>query len=160
MGTYEGLLLLCECRWGRDRTCRWWGHLTTICCHRTFSTRKWWGTLKPSITCPSRARPLAPRERATWWNFHYLIFTDVDFLTFCFRLSELTHKSSISIIVLWCVLVFHLTALWHVCCIESISGRHDVSIPNTVIRFNWGNRINAPTFSCQAPWWFLPLHNT
>ena len=32
VGTYEGFLLLCECRWGGDHTCRWWGHLTTICC--------------------------------------------------------------------------------------------------------------------------------
>ena len=24
VGTYESLLLLCECRWGWDRTCRWW----------------------------------------------------------------------------------------------------------------------------------------
>ena len=33
VGIYEGLLLLCECRWGGDHICRWWGHLTTICCH-------------------------------------------------------------------------------------------------------------------------------
>ena len=53
VGTYEGLLVLCECRWGVDHTCRWWGHLTTICCHQTFLTR----ILNPSIGC----MPLASR---------------------------------------------------------------------------------------------------
>ena len=31
VGTYEGFLLLCECRWDGDFTCRWWGHLKTTC---------------------------------------------------------------------------------------------------------------------------------
>ena len=35
MGTYKGLLLLCECTWGVDCTCRWWGHLASICFHQT-----------------------------------------------------------------------------------------------------------------------------
>ena len=34
--TYEGHLLLSEGRWGGDSSWRWWGHLTTILCNRTF----------------------------------------------------------------------------------------------------------------------------
>ena len=35
VGTYEGLLLLCECRCGGDCTFRWWGHLNITCHNRT-----------------------------------------------------------------------------------------------------------------------------
>ena len=31
VGTYKGHLLLCECRWDGDCTCRWWGHINTTC---------------------------------------------------------------------------------------------------------------------------------
>ena len=30
VGTYEGLLRLCECTLGSGSIFRWWGHLTTI----------------------------------------------------------------------------------------------------------------------------------
>ena len=33
VATYKCLLLFCECTWGGGSTCRWWGHLTTICCN-------------------------------------------------------------------------------------------------------------------------------
>ena len=36
VGTYEGLLQLCECRLGGGSFCRWWGHLNTLWCHQTF----------------------------------------------------------------------------------------------------------------------------
>ena len=36
VGTYEGLLRLCECTLGGGSIFRWWGHLTTICTNRTF----------------------------------------------------------------------------------------------------------------------------
>ena len=36
VGTYEGLLWLCECTLGGGSIFRWWGHLTTICTNRTF----------------------------------------------------------------------------------------------------------------------------
>ena len=49
VGTYEGLLRLCECTLGGGSIFRWWGHLTTICTNRTFSCRRWWGPIKPSI---------------------------------------------------------------------------------------------------------------
>ena len=38
VGTYEGPLLVCECRWGGDCTCRWWGHLNTTCHNQTCLT--------------------------------------------------------------------------------------------------------------------------
>ena len=50
LGTYEGFLQLCECRLGGDCTSRWWGHLSTICGHRSFFSLQVVGTLKPSIT--------------------------------------------------------------------------------------------------------------
>ena len=37
LGTYKGLLLLCECRCGGDSTFRWWGHLNTTCHNGTCS---------------------------------------------------------------------------------------------------------------------------
>ena len=43
VGTYEGLLRLCECTLGGGSIFRWWGHLTTICTNRTFSCCRWWG---------------------------------------------------------------------------------------------------------------------
>ena len=43
VGTYEGLLQLSECTWGGGSICRWWGHLTSIWCHRTFFRHRWWG---------------------------------------------------------------------------------------------------------------------
>ena len=43
VGTYEGLLLFCECTLGDSSICMWWGHLTTTCCHQTFSHHRWWG---------------------------------------------------------------------------------------------------------------------
>ena len=41
VGTYEGLLWLCECTLGGGSIFRWWGHLTTICTNRTFSCCRW-----------------------------------------------------------------------------------------------------------------------
>ena len=43
VGTYKGLLRLCECTLGGGSIFRWWGHLTTICTNRTFSCCRWWG---------------------------------------------------------------------------------------------------------------------
>ena len=46
LGTYEGLLLFCECTWGGGSIFRWWGHLNTFCLNRTFwpfCTERWWG---------------------------------------------------------------------------------------------------------------------
>ena len=42
-GTYEGLLQLCKCTLGGDCTSWWWGHLSTICGHQSFSRHWWWG---------------------------------------------------------------------------------------------------------------------
>ena len=38
VGTYKGLLVLCEWTLGEDCTSRWWGHISTICHHQSFST--------------------------------------------------------------------------------------------------------------------------
>ena len=43
VGTYEGLLQLCECTLGGGSIFRWWGHLTTISGNRSFFCRRWWG---------------------------------------------------------------------------------------------------------------------
>ena len=43
VGTYEGLLRLCECTLGGGSIFRWWGHLTTIGGNRSFFCRRWWG---------------------------------------------------------------------------------------------------------------------
>ena len=43
VGTYEGLLQICECTLGGGSIFRWWGHLTTIRGNQTFSCRRWWG---------------------------------------------------------------------------------------------------------------------
>ena len=43
VGTYEGLLQLCECIWDGGSICRWWGHLTTIGGNRSFFCHRWWG---------------------------------------------------------------------------------------------------------------------
>ena len=40
VGTYEGLLRICECTLGGGSIFRWWGHLTTIRGNRTFSCRR------------------------------------------------------------------------------------------------------------------------
>ena len=37
VGTYEGLLWLCEWTLGGDFTCRWWGHISRICDNWSFS---------------------------------------------------------------------------------------------------------------------------
>ena len=37
VGTYEGLLWLCECTLGGDFTSRWWGHISRICHNGSFS---------------------------------------------------------------------------------------------------------------------------
>ena len=49
VGTYEGLLWLCEWTLGGDFTSRWWGHISRICDNRSFSATGG-GALKPSIT--------------------------------------------------------------------------------------------------------------
>ena len=43
VGTYEGLLQLCECTLGGGSIFRWWGHLTTISGNRSFFCHRWWG---------------------------------------------------------------------------------------------------------------------
>ena len=43
VGTYEGLLRLCECIWDGGSIFRWWGHLTTIGGNQSFFSRRWWG---------------------------------------------------------------------------------------------------------------------
>ena len=61
VGTYKGLLRLCECKWGRDSTCRWWGHLNTTCYNRTRLNFLHWevvGEQKTRSLAPSH--PLAP----------------------------------------------------------------------------------------------------
>ena len=102
VGTYEGLLLFCECTWGGESIFRWQGHLNTICllCPQVV------GILKPSANTlcplhpplctlhplfapfapftplcpdlypspPSPPSPPSSLRRATWWNFHCLIF--------------------------------------------------------------------------------------
>ena len=40
---YEGIFLLCECTLGGGYISKWWGHLTSICCHQYFSHHRWWG---------------------------------------------------------------------------------------------------------------------
>ena len=40
VGTYEGLCCSVNADGGGDRTCRWWGHITTICCHQSFLTQR------------------------------------------------------------------------------------------------------------------------
>ena len=53
VGTYEDLLLFCECTWGGGSICRWLEHLTTIGGNLSFLSSQVVGTLKPSITYPS-----------------------------------------------------------------------------------------------------------
>ena len=61
VGTYEGLLRLCEWTLGGDSSSRWWGQTSTICDHRTFFPAMVVGGLKPSITFISLpSLPLAP----------------------------------------------------------------------------------------------------
>ena len=43
VGTYEGLLRLCEWTFGGDSSSRWWGQTSTICHHQTFIRQWWWG---------------------------------------------------------------------------------------------------------------------
>ena len=43
MGTHKGLLQLCEWTLGGDCTSRWWGHISTICNHRSSFCHWWWG---------------------------------------------------------------------------------------------------------------------
>ena len=43
VGTYQGLLQLCECTSGGGCFCRWWGHLNTLWCYWTFFRHRWWG---------------------------------------------------------------------------------------------------------------------
>ena len=43
VGTYKGLLWLCECIWDGGSICRWWGHLTTIGGNQSFFSHRWWG---------------------------------------------------------------------------------------------------------------------
>ena len=49
VGTYKGLLRLCEWTLGGDFTSRWWGHISRICHKWKFSANAG-GALKPSIT--------------------------------------------------------------------------------------------------------------
>ena len=37
VGTYKGLLRLCECTLGGDFASRWWGHISRICHNGSFS---------------------------------------------------------------------------------------------------------------------------
>ena len=61
VGTYEGLLRLCECTLGSGSIFRWWGHLTTIGGNRSFFLPQVVGSLKPSIILFHLSRPcLAP----------------------------------------------------------------------------------------------------
>ena len=61
VGTYEGLLRLCECTLGGGSIFRWWGHLNTIGGNRSFFLPQVVGTLKPSIISFHLSRPcLAP----------------------------------------------------------------------------------------------------
>ena len=61
VGTYEGLLRLCEWTLGGDYTSRWWGHISTTCHHRSVFLPMVVGALKPSITFVSLPLlPLAP----------------------------------------------------------------------------------------------------
>ena len=48
VGTYKALWQLCEWRSGWHCTSRWWGHISTICDHRSISATVV-GTLKTSI---------------------------------------------------------------------------------------------------------------
>ena len=47
----EGLLRLSDCIWDGACTCRWWGHLTTIFCNRTFYDLVWWGPKNLVYNC-------------------------------------------------------------------------------------------------------------
>ena len=42
VGTYEGLLQLCEWTLGGDSSSRWWGKTYTVSDHRTFYRHRWW----------------------------------------------------------------------------------------------------------------------
>ena len=57
VGTYEGLLRLCECRLGGGSFCRWWGHLNTMMSLNFFPSQVV-GTLKPSIISLCAVSPL------------------------------------------------------------------------------------------------------
>ena len=50
VGTYKGLLRLCEWTLDGDFTSRWWGHISRICHNGSFSATGGVGVLKPSIT--------------------------------------------------------------------------------------------------------------
>ena len=65
VGTYEGFLLFCECRWDGDSTWRWWGHLSTSCWNWTCLNFLHWevvGILKPSLDYPHTLAPLTEGE--------------------------------------------------------------------------------------------------
>ena len=61
VGTYEGLLRLCEWTLGGDCTSRWWGHISNYMSSSKFFPPLVVGALKPSITLVSLpSLPLAP----------------------------------------------------------------------------------------------------
>ena len=75
VGTYEGLLRLCECKWGGDSTCRWWGHLNTTCYNRTCLNFLHWevvGNEKLETLAPLRPSlaPLCPRHLCCHLSFY------------------------------------------------------------------------------------------
>ena len=57
VGTYEGLLRLCECKWGGDSTCRWWGHLKTTCHNQTCLNFMHWEVVRNKKTSLKRLAP-------------------------------------------------------------------------------------------------------
>ena len=60
VGTYKGLLQLCECRWGGDCTCIWWGHLNTTCHNRICLNFLHWETVGNEKLVKTTPHALAP----------------------------------------------------------------------------------------------------
>ena len=64
VGTYDWLLLFCECRWGGESMWRWWGHLHTTCC--TPHALAPLVPLCPSCFVPSNPHALTPLAPHGW----------------------------------------------------------------------------------------------
>ena len=78
-GPMNAILSFYDCRLSDGDTGRWWGHSHHTC----FFALTGGGDAKTSCSCPHAPLPstfihLCARIRATWWNFHYLVFIRLD----------------------------------------------------------------------------------
>ena len=62
VGTYEGLLLFCECTWGAGSMFRWWGYLNTLCLTELFDLFAPTGGGEQKLVKNVRARGLVTRR--------------------------------------------------------------------------------------------------